>query len=180
MSTEVFKAGAEVMRMVQDLIRSNHPHLVVLEDQIVVMMREKAKKVAGGGVVCGNASKVSPRLSVWTDKAFNYKFQIEIPSPLWADWNDKERLAVLDHFLCFLGVEEDEESGELKTFIRAPDVVFFAEEFDRLAEYRPVSDAAYLGLEKVGAAKAAQGKPFNSMEVVTKKKAPPRSAPAVN
>ena len=65
-----------------------------------------------------------------------YEFVIELGADCWNNLNEAQRLALLDHLLCFIGGEEDEKSGEMKYFLSTPDVYYFSEEVERNGSWR--------------------------------------------
>lgn len=175
MATKTYKAGPETKRMLVDLINKYHPELSIIQDEIIILFIEgDAKKTPDGKVVESKVGKVTPKLKVWTDGEFAFKFQIELSDVLWSQWEDKMREAVLNHCLCAMGVEENEETGEMKTFLKLPDVRFYREELDTTAEWFPMDDETYTAMEKMIESKlAAQSRP-TMFVAPSGKKAPPR------
>lgn len=196
MGMNIYKAGAETHKMMVDLINAYHPELALIQDQIVVLFREKTKKTPDGREIPGTVSKVTPKLKILSDGACDYKFQIEIAVPLWNTWDDNVRKAVLNHYLYALGVKEDEESGEIKTFIKPPEVSFYKDELNTTAEFFPTDDETWLDMERMIEAKiehASQPSVFvvskdveveevDSIIATSKKgkKAPPRAGEVLN
>lgn len=144
-----FKAEKSVVDMMKRIINDRLPHLSLIQDEIVVMFDEKTRKTHEGREIQGKTQKVTPELSVLTDKKFTYRFKVVLPMELWNQWTDEERESVLHHRLCMCGVEEDEETGELKTYLRVPDIVYFAEELDHKGDFRPVDDETWLAFERM-------------------------------
>lgn len=154
---EIWKAGTEVMKMVQDLIAKFHPHLVLIEEDIGVVFREKATEKAG--LVIPGATKKAPSiLPVLTDKKFTYKFIIEIGANAWNEFSEKQKMALLDHHLCAMKVEEDPNSGEIKCVLRPPDFVGYKEEIERWGMWRPMDDDTLSIIEEMFGQKAAETK----------------------
>jgi hypothetical protein len=153
---EIYKAGPDVMKMVQDLIAKHHPHLVLIEDDIGVVFREKAREVAGF-VIAGATKKAPPLLPVLTDKKFTYKFVIEIGQDAWQDLDNRQQMALLDHHLCAMKVEENADTGELKCSVRPYDFSGYKEEFERWGMWRPMDDETLSIIEKMFGKKAEEG-----------------------
>ena len=132
MATEYWKAGKDVMTQMETLL-GYHPDLALVEDEIAVVFREKAAK-KGGKVVLGTSKKAPAMIGVLGDT--EYKFILEIAADEWQGLNTKQQLALLDHLLCGCGVEENANTGTMKTFIRTPDVAFYWDELDRHGDWR--------------------------------------------
>lgn len=163
------------MRLLVSLIHKYHPELSIIQDEIMILFNEgDPKKTPNDKIVESKVGKVTPKLKVWTDGKYEYKFQIELSDKLWSQWEDKTREAVLNHCLCAMGVEENEETGELKTYIKIPDVRFYAEELETTAEWFPMDDDAYLAMEKMIEAKLASQSRPSVFVAPAGKKAPPR------
>jgi len=153
---EIWKAGPETMKQIKGLIAKYHPHLALIEEDIAVVFREKATEKAGK-VLLGATKKATPLLSVLTDKKFAYKFIIEIGADVWKnELNDKQQLALLDHHLCAMKVEEDPNSGEIKCAIRPPDFVGYKEEIERHGMWRPMDDETLSVIEEMFGKKAKE------------------------
>ena len=120
---DYWKAGEEVMGMVQKLIASYHPHLALIEKDIAVVFKDKATTKCDV-TIPGNTKKAPALMNVLTDKKFDYKFIIEIGADVWNEFGDQERIAFLDHHLCAMKVEEDKE-GLIKCSIRPADQVMY-------------------------------------------------------
>jgi len=130
----IYKADQEIYDEIQDLIAKYHGDLVLVEDEIAVIFRDKASK-SGGKVILGKSKKAPPLLGVLGDR--EYKFIIELAADEWMELDGKQRTALLDHHLCSCCVEEDAEKGTMNCFITPPDVAFFYEELDRHGDWRP-------------------------------------------
>jgi hypothetical protein len=115
----------------------HHPDLILVEGEIAVVFREKATK-RGGRVVLGNAKKAPGLLGVLGETP--YKFVLEIAADEWSGLTNKEKTALVDHMLCACGVEENPQTGNMKCFIRSPDVAYFWDELDRHGDWRPRGD----------------------------------------
>lgn len=153
---ERWNAGPDVMKMVTTLIAKYHPHLVLVEKEIAVVFREKAIEKAGK-VFLGGASKMGWQISVITDKKFQHKFIIELGADVWQNELDEtQRLALLDHNLCSMKVEDDKEGG-YKYSLRPPDFVAYKEEVERWGMWRPMDDDTLSIIEKMFGEKAKEG-----------------------
>ena len=133
MAVDYWKAGNDVNTMMNTLL-GHHPDLVLVEDEIAVVFREKAAK-RGGKIVLGSSKKAPSMLGVLGD--IEYKFILEIAADEWQGLTNKQQLALLDHLLCGCGVEENANTGTMKCFIRTPDVAFYWDELDRHGDWRP-------------------------------------------
>ena len=131
--SDKWKAGPEVQEQINHLIGNAHPHLVDIMDDIVVIFKEKCSR-KGGRPILGKTSKAPAILSVLGEHT--YEFVIELGADCWNNLNEPQRLALLDHLLCFIGGEEDEKSGEMKYFLSTPDVYYFSEEVERNGSWR--------------------------------------------
>jgi len=148
-----WKAGPDVMKMVTTLIAKYHPHLVLIEEEIAVVFREKASEKAGK-IIMGNTSKATPLLEVLTDKKFTYRFIIEIGADVWNnELDNKQQLALLDHHLCAMKVEDDGQ-GVRKYSLRPPDFVGYKEEVERWGMWRPMDDETLSIIEEMFGDKA--------------------------
>lgn len=132
MATEYWKAGEDVMTMMESLL-GHHPDLALVEDEIAVVFREKAAK-KGGKIVLGSSKKAPAMLGVLGDT--EYKFILEIAADEWQSLTNKQQLALVDHLLCGCGVEENPTTGTMKCFLRTPDVAFYWDELDRHGDWR--------------------------------------------
>jgi len=129
---DIWKAGEEVYDLMRDLVAQHHPHLALVEREIVILMREKASK-SGGVTTMGKSSKTPDWVSqLGVD---NWKFKVEIGSDVWKDLPPHEKRALMDHHLCAMGVEEKKD-GSLKCFIKPPDFVAYEEEIERHGVWR--------------------------------------------
>ena len=129
-----WKAGEEVQDSIRTLIGEAHPHLADIADDIIVIFREKASK-KGGAPVLGKTGKAPALLSLLGER--QYKFIVELGADTWADLDGEQRIALLDHQLCYIGGEEDEKSGEMKYHLNEPDISYFSGEVDRRGHWRP-------------------------------------------
>lgn len=154
---ERWKAGPDVMKKVKTLIAKYHPHLVLVEDEIAVVFREKATEKAGK-VIMGNTSKATPLLEVLTDKKYGYRFIIELGADVWQnELDDRQQLALLDHHLCAMKVEDDGQGGR-KYSLRPADFVGYKEEVERWGMWRPMDDDTLSIIEQMFGEKAKEGK----------------------
>lgn len=152
---EIWKAGPEVMKSVSKLIGKHHPHLALIEEDIIVVFREKAIEKAGK-IIMGATKKATPLLAVLTDKKYKYKFIIEIGADVWKELDAKQQKALLDHHLCAMKVEEDPNTGETKCSLRPADFVGYREEIERWGMWRPMDDETLSVIEEMFGKKAAE------------------------
>lgn len=128
-----WKATQETHQVVLDLIANHHPHLADICDDIVVIFREKAP-IKGGRPVRGKTSKAPSILSLLGERA--YRFVLEIGFDHFNVMDENQRKALLDHLLCFIGGEEDEQTAEMKYFMQEPDIYYFSDEVERNGHWR--------------------------------------------
>lgn len=131
--SDPWKAGPEVYGTVQHLIANNFPLLAGIDDQILIVFKEKAAK-SGEVVIAGKTSKASPLLGVVGEKS--YQFVITLASDHWQTLSDAHREALLFHHLAACNVVEDSEDGSLACSVRVPDVSFFREEVQQYGFWR--------------------------------------------
>lgn len=136
---DIWKAGPDVMKKVKTLIAKFHPELVLIEEDIIVLFREKSIEKAGK-VTLGVTKKAPPLLPVLTEKDYKYKFIIELGADSWQTLSDKQQMALLDHHLCSMLVQEDEEKGTISCSIRPLDFYGYKEEVERWGMWWPMSD----------------------------------------
>lgn len=134
MSGLLIEAGSDVRMMMMELVSKYHPHLAACDTEIAILFRDKAGK-RGGQVVLGKAGKAPKILDVLGKQ--EYKFILEIASDEWQQLDPTHRVALMDHLLCMCGVEEDEETHDLKFTIKSPDLHYFREEIKRHGDWRP-------------------------------------------
>lgn len=133
---DIWEAPVEVRELMLDII-SKAPDLAPLaacDTKIALIMKAKAVK-RGGQVVLGKAGK-APKILEVLGKG-DYKFILEIAADEWTGLDNVQKRGLLDHLLCCCGVEEDEETHELKFSIKAPEVSYFFEEIKRNGDWRP-------------------------------------------
>ena len=128
-----WKAGDSEYITIRDLISTNHQHLVDVMDDIVVIFKERASK-KGTTVIYGKTSKAPAILSLLGERP--YQFVLEIGFDHWNTMLPAQKRALLDHLLCFIGGEEDEQTAEMKYYLREPDVYYFSEEIERNGHWR--------------------------------------------
>lgn len=132
--TAFYKAEKEIQDLMRELIANYHPILAQIDEEMVVVFREKAGK-AGGLPVLGKAKKASPLLGVLGD--VDYKFILEIAADEWITLTERQKKALLDHLLCSCLLEEDAEAGTIKCSVVPADVAFYWDELDRWGDWRP-------------------------------------------
>jgi hypothetical protein len=161
----IYKAGDEVVKQMKSLIKADFPHLLLIQDDIVVVFREKAKEAPGGQVILGTSKKAPALLSVLTDQEFQYKFIIELAEDSWHSLDPKQQEALIFHHLCSLRVEEDPDKGEIKCQLRPPDFYGYKEEVEKYGMWRPYDEEVLSAVEQMF------GKPKVAAPQVKKKKA---------
>jgi hypothetical protein len=130
---QMWKAGDDVMNTVTDLIAKYHPDLVLCDEEIAVVFKEKASQV-GDVVIAGKTAKAPKLLGILGE--VDYKFVITLGADEWQSLSDKQRVALLDHHLCACGVEENPKTGSTRFYVRIPDVAFFKDEVERHGFWR--------------------------------------------
>lgn len=133
MASEQWIAGLDVINTVKSLIAGNFPLLAQIDDEILIIFKEKASKV-GDSVVAGKTSKANALLALVGE--IDYKFVLTLAGDEWQSMGDPEREALLFHHLCRCGAEENPQTGVLRTFIKIPDVSFFREEVEKYGFWR--------------------------------------------
>ena len=135
MAVEIYKASDEIHKTLKTLVANNHPDLVLVVDEIVVVFRSKAGK-RGGRVVLGNPKKVAALANAIGNTDF--KFVLEVAADQWEqELSSRQREALLDHLLTACRCEEDPKSGELKCSIAQPDIMAFRENVERYGMWFP-------------------------------------------
>jgi len=129
-----WKAGEDIQESIRTLVGEAHPHLADIVDDIIVIFREKASK-KGGIPVLGKTGKAPALLSLLGER--QYKFIVELGADTWTDLDEAQRLALLDHQLCYIGGEEDEKTCEMKYHLNEPDISYFSGEVERRGHWRP-------------------------------------------
>ena len=129
---EIWKAEDSIVQSMKDLVGKYHPHLALMVDEIAIVFKEKSSTVGDVDVV-GKTSKAPPLLGVLGDT--EWKFVITLAGDAWTKMTDTERLALLDHHLCACGVKEDKD-GNLKHYVKIPDVSFYEGELKRNGFWR--------------------------------------------
>lgn len=163
---EKWKAGPDVLKKMGSLIAKYHPQLALVEKEIAIVFREKAVEKSGM-VIMGNTAKASPLLEVLTDKKFSYRYIIELGGDVWEnELDNQQQLALLDHHLCAMKVEDDGNGG-YKYSLRPPDFIGFKEEIERWGMWRPMDDDTLSIIEEMFGKKAAEGKAKVQKRVAT-------------
>lgn len=110
------------------LIPRFHHHLATAK--IKYICRNRAAKRAGVPVP-GNVYKMSGKFEFLT----GYNFIIEIALEVWNDYNEQQRIALVDHLLTRCTGEEREDDGEIKWKVRPPEVQEFPEVAERNGQW---------------------------------------------
>lgn len=146
---DIWKAGTKEQKRLTKLIKDHFPHLLLIQDDIAFIFREKAKEAPGGQVILGNTKKAPSLLAVLTDKKFEYRFILEIAADQWNTLDNKQQEALLFHHLCSMKVEENADTGEVKCQIRPPDFYGYKEEVEKYGMWRPYDDETLTAIEKM-------------------------------
>ena len=135
MATQRWKASQDFHEELAKLVGSNHPKLVQILDEIVIIFKERCTRV-GGVLQLGKTIKASPILEILGERA--YKYILEIGEDGFRQLSDTQKVALLDSLLCMIGAEESEQSGEMKYYARTPDISYFSENVARYGHWMPV------------------------------------------
>lgn len=129
----IWQADDTVLNTVRDLIGNYHPHLALVDKEILVVFKERAGR-AGNVLTPGKSKKANPLLGVVSET--NWKFILELADDEWKTYTDPQRVALLDHLLCGCQVEEDPDTHMIKCSVVPPDVVFYKDEIERHGFWR--------------------------------------------
>jgi hypothetical protein len=132
-----WKADSNIQKKIEFLIGQAHPELVDIIEDIVVVFKDKSSKV-GGKISLGKVLKAPGILSVLGDR--EYQFIFEMGFDVWNTITDEHQDALLDHFLCHIGVEEDDKNGDRKYFLQSPDVCYFSNNLSRYENWQQEVD----------------------------------------
>jgi hypothetical protein len=119
--------------VVEYVVGNYHPELVDILHEIQIVFKEKAGKT-GGKFNLGKILKAPGILTVLGDK--EYQFILEIGYDLWNTLDQKHQIALVDHLLCHIVAEENDQNGEMTYSMRTPDVSYFSEEIDRNGNWK--------------------------------------------
>lgn len=140
MATDYWKAGEEVHKMAETVLKSmweNDVSLGLLDpDDVVIIMRD-GEMPPKWGLVPGKIKKVGKDLPILTDKKYNYKYLFEICGGTWNNMTDEQRRGLLCHLFCHVDVSENENSGEVNYKLKKPPIVAFPEELERHGMWWP-------------------------------------------
>jgi len=125
-------AKDEIVDTMKDLVGKYHPDLAPVVDEIAIVFKDKSSTV-DDKVVAGKTAKASPLLSTISNK--DWKFVITLGADVWGEMDSKSQIALIDHHLCACGVKEDKD-GNLKCYVRQPDIAFFKAEVERHGLWR--------------------------------------------
>ena len=135
MSASFYKASTEVHDRMKALIGQNHPDLALISEEIGIIFREKASN-SGGQRVLGKTYRPAPQLNALYNG--DYKFIIELPADIWEnELGDRERDAMMDHHLCSMTSELNEETGEPVCMSLRPDIIGYKENIERFGMWFP-------------------------------------------
>lgn len=136
--SDIFMATDGVYSLMRSVIAKWHPHLASVDKEIVIIMREKATASAS----LGSSKKGSAVMDLVVKQATGsgVKFVLEVPADTWQMLSDNDREALMDHLLCYCGVEYSEKDGEEKCFIKKPELVMFKAEVRRHGVWMDISE----------------------------------------
>jgi len=151
MPTEYTEAK-EVQAVAAEVIRAHHRHLI--GERIEYVFRSKHAKKAGK-VVLGTARLVQglnaflaaptdEEQDVFSGDAGETFFVMEIAKDTWKELDEKQRVALVDHELCHMWVEDevDDDGNEKRVFkILAHDVEEFTPIINRHGLWKPDLEA---------------------------------------
>lgn len=100
-----YAAARQPAAIGQVLVGTIHRHL--RNRDIGYLYRQKMER--NGKTVLGKASKVGAKLAYFSD----LEFLIEINWSAWAGLTARQRIALVDHELCHLGIEDTDEGEKL-------------------------------------------------------------------
>lgn len=119
--------------VIEYVVGNYHPKLVDILHEIQIVFKDKAGKT-GGKYNLGKILKAPGILTVLGDK--EYQFILEIGYDLWSSLDNSHQIALVDHLLCHIVAEENEQNGEMTYTMRTPDVSYFSEEIDRNGNWK--------------------------------------------
>lgn len=133
----MYETSKEVRAVAEQLISSNHPKLAGLK--IEYLFRDEAA-VSNGKVTVAMACRVDDRNWALT----RTDFIIEVAKDVWDSAEPRFREAVLDHELCHIGlncdengaVKKDAKTNRAKGYIRKHDMEEFEDVVVRHGSYR--------------------------------------------
>lgn len=110
---------ADIYELVEELVAAHHDHLA--EARIALVWVHNVKPDRDGHLVLGKARKISQREQLWNE----HDFSIELNEFAWRELKVEQRRALVDHELCHLAVDQDEETEEETFRIRKHDLEEF-------------------------------------------------------
>lgn len=134
MATEYFQASKDIYAKVFELIDRNHLGLFIVRDEISIMFRSTATKVAGQKKM-GKVTKVSAKTRAYAGR--NYLLEIELAQDVWEELTSLQQEALLDHLLTSCVCEENAKTGAIHLSILPPDIAAFRENVDRYGLWFP-------------------------------------------
>ena len=135
---ELWKANEEIHDKMKALVKDNHPDLFIVQEEILVMFRERAGS-RGGQKIYGRPLRAPAIGNAMAGE--DYKFILELGADTWEnDLTSRQREALLDSLLTACRCEEDPKSGELKCHVAYPDIVGFRENIERYGYWMPLPE----------------------------------------
>lgn len=129
----LWNASDDVYSTLKKLIHAYHDRLIMYQDEIAVVFKQKKSK-AGDVEVWGGVSKAPKILNGVLDENQKFQFIITLAYDAWCELSDTQRMALLDHYLCACRVEPTDNGDKL--YLSSPDVSFYQEEFERHGFWR--------------------------------------------
>jgi len=130
---DVWKAGSEEHNLLEKVLDQWHlERLVDLKGKIAVVFREKATR-PGGRVVQSKMRRSPQLLAVLEDS--EVAFVVEIAADEWQKFSGDEKVALMDHHLCSIHVDEN-TAGERAYKIAPPDFIGYEGEIQRHGMWR--------------------------------------------
>lgn len=105
-----FRAAPEVAEIVDELRETIDDHKPLIDIRIECVWKPKATR-SKGHLVLGKARKISG-LNAYLANGGEEFFVIEIALDTWDHLTHEQRVALVDHELCHLRVDEDHVTGE--------------------------------------------------------------------
>lgn len=141
--TVTYTYAPDVAKIAGALIEEHHTHLDGI--RIEYVFRSEAA-VTGGKQVWGKARKITGLNAYLATNAYLDQtgdgegpdpfFVVEIAADIWAELNDAQRIALVDHELCHCGITVDDD-GAMKLATLAHDLEEFQAVVHRHGMWRP-------------------------------------------
>ena len=135
-----YRTAPEVAKIVEDLVFDYHEDLSDRGPEIECVFLSQTPRSRGRDLL-GKVRKVSgihaylaaqPRPENFDDSALSF-FLLEIAQPAWVSLQDYQRKALVDHLLCHLAYDEENDAWRM----RPPEYGEFPEIIERWGFWRP-------------------------------------------